>query len=175
MPALCGQACVRSGWRLFFVTERVTRKCDSDHNGFSAGLTRSLGSMEAANGITSVSSPITPYLPWVARMEVTRARGEVPMSLPDPQLSRWLMYAAGTAASTILFIGLGMSDVRRMNRAATRLGVLSAIATVLCMTAGISTILLRGSGPTPSEPEKIEWCKRISCSLGNAAQVPGRH
>lgn len=87
------------------------------------------------------------------------------MSIPDPQLSRWIAYSAVAAVSTVVFMALGMAGLRWVHRAATRVGVIAALTTVFCMTAGLSTFLSRDSRALPNQPREIEWCKRVSCAL----------
>jgi hypothetical protein len=102
-----------------------------------------------------------------------RPRGKISMSHPDPQLARWMAYAAASAVSTVLFLAAGMSGLRWVNRAATRVGVVSLLATVLCTVASLSAAMQRES-TTEAQPEAIEWCKRVSCSLENTAPEAGR-
>lgn len=101
-----------------------------------------------------------------------RSRGKLPMSHPDPQLAQWMAYAAASAVSTILFMTFGMSGWRWVNRAANRVAAISALATVLCSAAAVSAIMRRDAATVNAQPQAIEWCKQVSCSLENAAPVP---
>src|SRR5690349_13468507 len=119
----------------------------------------------------------------MAGWKMMRPRGKVPMIHPDPQLTRWTAYAAASAVSTVMFLAFGMSGLRWVNRAATRVGVISLLGTVLCTVAGLSAAMQKQSATVYEQPEAIEWCKRVSCSLENPVsassrqpeQHPGRH
>jgi hypothetical protein len=90
------------------------------------------------------------------------------MSFPDVS-SHWMMYGTGAAASTVLFMALGAGGYRWLHRAATRVGVISALATLFCILAGVSHF--RDSSPVAGQPDKIGWCQRVSCSI-DEAQTP---
>jgi hypothetical protein len=95
------------------------------------------------------------------------------MSLHDPQLARWVSYAALSAVLTLLFIAVGTAGMRWIHRVATRIAVISSLVTVFCLTAGLSTFVNRDPGP-PSGDQQIEWCKRVSCTLDANTTAPGR-
>ena len=95
------------------------------------------------------------------------------MTLPDPQLSRWMIYTAATSFSTLLFIAVGAGGFRWLNRAATRVGVFSAMATVFCLAASLSAFLHRQS-EAPATLQRIEWCQRVSCVPDATPRIPTR-
>jgi hypothetical protein len=65
----------------------------------------------------------------------------------DLQLWQWMLCAVGTAGAALLFMAIGTNGRQRMARAATRLGVILALATVFCVAEGVAKFLQTGGGP----------------------------
>ena len=64
----------------------------------------------------------------------------------DLPLWQWMLCAVGTAGAAFLFMAIGTGR-QRMAHAATRLGVILALATVFCVAEGVAKFLQSGAGP----------------------------
>ena len=64
----------------------------------------------------------------------------------DLRLWQWMLCAAGTAVAAVLFMAIGATGRQWIDRAATRAGVIAALATVFFVAEGVAKFLQSAGG-----------------------------